>query len=125
LRVMAGYTYLDPRTTKSNRPDEVGRQTPQTARQTASLWLDYRPHQIPGLMLGSGVRYRGKAPLNTASDGATPYNPAFTLVDAAVAYETPRYRIALNINNVFDKRYYTYTFRGMERETMLSLNYYW
>jgi len=26
---------------------------------------------------------------------------------------------------VFDKRYYTYTFRGMEREAMLSLNYYW
>ncbi|MFM9930491.1 hypothetical protein [Achromobacter xylosoxidans] len=42
-----------------------------------------------------------------------------------MAYETPRYRIALNVNNVFDKRYYTYTFRGVERETMLSVNYYW
>ncbi|EJO29080.1 TonB-dependent siderophore receptor [Achromobacter marplatensis] len=125
LRVMAGYTYLDPRTTQSNRPAEVGRQTAQTARQTASLWLDYRPHQIQGLMLGGGLRYRGKAPLNTAADGTTPYNPAFTLADVAVAYETPRYRVALNINNVFDKRYYTYTFRGMEREAMLSLNYYW
>ncbi|WMD20335.1 TonB-dependent siderophore receptor [Achromobacter seleniivolatilans] len=125
LRLMAGYTYLNPRTTQSNRPAEVGRQTSQTARQTASLWVDYRPHQIQGLMLGGGVRYRGKSPLNTAADGTTPYNPAFTLADLAVAYETPRYRIALNINNVFDKRYYTYTFRGMERETMLSLNYYW
>ncbi|WP_175175356.1 TonB-dependent siderophore receptor [Achromobacter pestifer] len=125
LRVMAGYAYVDPRTTKSNRPGEVGRQTSQTARQTASLWLDYRPRQIQGLSLGGGVRYRGEAPLNTAADGSTPYNSAFTLADMAIAYETPRYRIALNINNVFDKRYYTYTFRGMERETMLSLNYYW
>ncbi|KAG0940809.1 hypothetical protein G6F31_015101 [Rhizopus arrhizus] len=103
---MAGYTYLDPRTTQSNRPAEVGRQTAQTARQTASLWLDYRPHQIQGLMLGGGLRYRGKAPLNTAADGTTPYNPAFTLADVVVAYETPRYRVALNINNVFDKRYW-------------------
>lgn len=125
LSVMAGYTYLNPRTTKSERPAEVGLQTTQIARQTASLWLDYRPQQIHGLMLGGGVRYRGKAPLNMAADGSVPYNPAFTLADIAVAYETARYRIALNINNVFDKRYYTYTFRGMEREAMLSLNYYW
>lgn len=125
LSLMAGYTYLDPRTTRSNRPAEVGRQTVQTARQTASLWLDYRPRQVQGLILGGGVRYRGKSPVNVAADGSTNYNPAFTLADVAVAYETPRYRIALNVNNVFDKRYYTYTFRGMERETMLSVNYYW
>ncbi|OZI70966.1 TonB-dependent siderophore receptor [Bordetella genomosp. 12] len=125
ISLMAGYTYIDPRTTKSNQAQEVGRQLTQTARQTASLWLDYRPHQVQGLLLGGGVRYRGKAPLNTAADGSTPYNPAFTLADVVVAYETSRYRIALNINNVFDKRYYTYTFRGMEREAMLSLNYYW
>lgn len=125
LSVMAGYTYIDPRTTKSNRLQDVGRQLTQTARQTASLWLDYRPQQVQGLMLGGGLRYRGKAPLNTAADGTTQYNPAFTLADVAIAYETPRYRIALNVNNVFDKRYYTYTFRGMEREAMLSMNYYW
>ncbi|MCC3262495.1 TonB-dependent receptor, partial [Paenibacillus polymyxa] len=69
LSVMAGYTYIDPRTTKSNRLQDVGRQLTQTARQTASLWLDYRPQQVQGLMLGGGLRYRGKAPLNTAEDG--------------------------------------------------------
>lgn len=124
LRVMAGYTYIDPRITQSNRDYELGAQSSQTARQTASLWLDYRPRQVQGLQLGAGVRHRGRAALNTTTEG-TPYNDAYTLVDAVVAYETPKYRVALNVNNVFDKKYYTYTFRGMEREAMLSVNYYW
>lgn len=125
LRVMAGYTYLNPRTTQSNRPAELGKQTYFAARQTASLWLDYRPRQVQGLMLGTGVRYRSKSPNNLNADGDLNFNPAFTLVDMALAYETSRYRVALNVNNVFDKKYFTGTFRGMEREAMLSVNYYW
>ena len=125
LNVMAGYTYLDPRTTQSERPAEIDRQTLQTARQTASLWLDYRPQQIQGLMLGAGVRYRGKSPNDVRPDGSLNYNPSFTLADMAIAYETSRYRVALNVNNVFNKKYYTGQFRGMEREVMLNMNLYW
>lgn len=123
-RIMAGYSYINPRVTESNRAYEVGTQTSQTARQTASLWLDYRPQQLQGLQVAAGVRYRGRAALNSTVDG-TPFNDAYTLVDAMVAYDTPTYRVALNVNNVFDKKYYTYTFRGMAREVLLSLNYYW
>ena len=122
---MLGYTYLNPRTTRSNREGEVGRQTLNTARQTASLWLDYRPQAAPGLMLAGGVRYRGKAPHDARPQGGMNVSPAFTLVDLAIAYETERYRVGLNVNNVFDKKYFTGLFRGMEREALLSLNYYW
>ncbi|CAJ0900968.1 protein of unknown function [Alcaligenes faecalis subsp. faecalis] len=58
-------------------------------------------------------------------DGSLNYNPSFTLADMAVAYETSRYRVALNVNNVFNKKYYTGQFRGMEREVMLNMNLYW
>ena len=125
LNIMAGYTYLDPRTTQSERPAEIDRQTLQTARQTASLWLDYHPLQIQGLTLGAGLRYRGKSPNDVRADGSMNYNPSFTLADAAIAYETSRYRLALNVNNVFNKKYYTGQFRGMEREVMLNMNLYW
>ena len=80
---MLGYTYLNPRTTRSNREGEVGRQTLNTARQTASLWLDYRPQAAPGLMLAGGVRYRGKAPHDARPQGGMNVSPAFTLVDLA------------------------------------------
>ncbi len=32
-----------------------------------------------------------------------------------------RYRVALNLNNVFNKKYYTSQFRGTEREVMLDM----
>nr|WP_307188534.1 TonB-dependent receptor [Alcaligenes faecalis] len=78
-----------------------------------------------GLDGGAGVRYRGKSPNDVRPDGSLNYNPSFTLADMAVAYETSRYRVALNVNNVFNKKYYTGQFRGMEREVMLNMNLYW
>lgn len=120
LSVLTGYTYLDPRTTKSNRAYEIGRQTLQTARHASSVWLDYRPMAVPGLMLAGGVRYRGASPYNGTAN-VIYMNDPYTLADIAVAYETARYRLALNIGNVFDKKYFGGIFRGAEREALLSL----
>lgn len=125
LSALASYTYLDPRTTQSTRPAEIGRQTLQTTRHMASVWLDYRPHAVPGLMVAGGLRYKGRSPYNVASDGSLNFNDAVTLADLAVAYETPQYRIALNVNNLFNKTYYAGIFRGVDREATLSFKYYW
>ncbi|MNR82258.1 Ferrichrome-iron receptor precursor [compost metagenome] len=125
LSVMSSYTYLDPRTTQSNRPAEIGRQTGQTNRHMANLWLDYRPGFMPGLMIAGGVRYKGKSPYNFAANGVPNMNSASTIADLAIAYETLRYRLALNISNLTDKKYFAGPFRGAEREALLSLKYYW
>jgi iron complex outermembrane receptor protein len=121
---MLGYTYLDPRTTQSNRPAEIGRQTLQTSRHMASLWLDYRPRSLPGVMVGAGLRYKGRSPYNLASDGSLNYNDSVTVADLALAYETPQYRVALNVNNLFNKTYCAGIFRGVDREATLSFKYY-
>ncbi len=125
LSSLLSYTWLDPRTTQSTRAAEVGRQTLQTTRHAASIWLDYRPRAFPGLMLAGGVRYKGRSPYNVASDGRLNFNDAVTVADLAVAYDTPRYRIALNINNLFNKTYFAGIFRGVDREANLSVKYYW
>lgn len=125
LGLLANYTYVDPKTVKSNNPLEIGRQSVQTVKNSAAMWLDYRPVELPGLMLAGGVRYRGKAFFGKSATGGDYYDKPFTLVDAAVAYETRQYRVALNVNNLFNKKYFTSTFRGASREAMLSLNYYW
>ncbi|AEF92114.1 TonB-dependent siderophore receptor [Delftia sp. Cs1-4] len=125
LNALASYTYLDPRTTQSNRPAEIGRQTIQTTRHMASLWLDYRPRAVPGLMVAGGLRYKGRSPYNVAADGTLNINDSATLADLALAYETPQYRIALNINNLFNRKYFAGIFRGVDREATLSFKYYW
>jgi iron complex outermembrane receptor protein len=125
LSSLLSYTWLDPRTTQSTRPAEVDRQTMQTSRHMASVWLDYRPRAVPGLMLAGGLRYKGRSPYNVAADGSLNVNDAFTVADLAVAYETPKYRVALNINNLFNKTYYGGIFRGVDREANVSIRYYW
>lgn len=125
LSALASYTYLDPRTTQSTRAAEVGRQTLQTMRHMASVWLDYRPRAVPGLMVAGGLRYRGRSPYSVAADGSLNVNDSVTVADLAVAYETTRYRIALNINNLFNKTYYAGIFRGVDREANVSFKYFW
>jgi iron complex outermembrane receptor protein len=125
LSTLASYTYLNPRTTQSTRPAEIGRQTFQTWRHMASVWLDYRPRSLPGVMVAGGVRYKGKSPYNLSSSGLMNVNDGAALADLAVAYDTGKYRVALNINNLFNKKYFSGPFRGAEREATLSFKYYW
>ena len=91
----------------------------------ASLWLDYRPRSLRGVMVGAGLRYKGRSPYNLASNGSLNYNDTVTVADLALAYETPKYRVALNVNNLFNKTYYAGIFRGVDREATLSVKYYW
>ena len=76
-------------------------------------------------MLAGGLRYKGRSPYNVAANGNLNFNDAVTVADLAVAYETPKYRIALNINNLFNKKYFAGIFRGVDREANLSVKYYW
>jgi len=104
LKLVASYTFLDAKVTRSLNLAEVGRQPVQTARNTASLWLDYRlgGPEWRGWSVGGGVRYVGKVP---ASADNSFYNPAYTLVDAALRYERGPYTFALNATNLFNRTY--------------------
>src|SRR3546814_8294437 len=68
----------------------------------ASLWGKYRfaIGNVTGLSVGAGVRWLGGF-----QDGAAPRTPSVTLVDTLLAYETPSWRYALNVNNLLDKTY--------------------
>lgn len=104
LKLVASYTFLDAKVTRSLNPSEVGKQPVQTARKTASLWLDYRfgSSELRGWSVGGGVRYVDKVPASTDN---SLYNPAYTLVDAALRYEHGPYTFALNATNLFNKTY--------------------
>lgn len=97
VSLQAAYTYLD---TENAAGHAIG----QVPNHAASLWVNYEPGgSLLGWQFGGGVRYNG-----TAWDGTgTLETPAYTLFDAAIAYEQDNWRLALNLSNLTDERYVT------------------
>lgn len=95
------------------------------AKFTANLWSNYRI--TDALSVGGGVRYVGNRYTQSRS-GVNQKLPAYTVADAMLAYETPRYRAQLNVNNVFDKKYFDSGHRqqavpGERRAVIVTLGY--
>ena len=126
LKLLASYTYLDARVPRTNIPEQVDKRPLQTARNTASLWLDYRfgSQPLQGWSLGGGVRYVGKVP---ASVDNSRFNPAYTVVDAALRYERGPYSFSLNASNLFNKTYVAGLgqFFGQSRTLQAKAVYRW
>jgi iron complex outermembrane receptor protein len=89
--LIANYNYID-----------LDEQLEGLPKHQASLWGKYRfaIGNVTGLSAGAGVRWLGGF-----QDGAAPRTPSVTLVDTMLAYETPSWRYALNVNNLLDKTY--------------------
>ncbi|WP_095011936.1 TonB-dependent siderophore receptor [Tsuneonella mangrovi] len=109
LSINGSISYSDSTVLKSNTAAEIGAPLPVTPEYKASLFADYTISKgtLGGLGFGAGVRY------TSSSAGSLPgfYNPvvyygqAATLFDAAVHYDTPSWRFAVNASNLFDKTY--------------------
>ena len=128
LKISAAYTYTDATT------DETGGQGTQQAglipKHAASAWVDYDIARIgiPGLNIGTGVRYIGESKDNPASSDLTV--PSATLLDMAVTYDiSSQWQAQLNVNNLFDEVYIAgcdyYCYYGQSRSITLSANYRW
>ena len=128
LNIIAAYTYQDLKITESNAGDQ-GKRPLATPMNLASLWADYTLPSGPlkGFGLGGGVRYQGSSfgdAANTIKSGS------FTLGDAAVHYEWRGVRVAVNVQNVSDERYFAAiqngsSFYGAARTVIGSVRYAW
>jgi iron complex outermembrane receptor protein len=101
-QVNAGLSLLDPTIRKDDDPALVGKTVTFLPRTTASVYTSYTLDN--GLFLGGGVRYVGS--VKTAFDGSTRDLSSYTLVDASAGYSFDRWRLQLNLKNLFDKHYY-------------------
>jgi len=137
LDILAAYTYLDTKVTKSTGTD-LGKHPVGIPQNAASLWADYtfRRGPLSGFGLAGGVRYIGE----TAGDAANTITvPEYTLFDAALHYDLsyldPRFKgfkLRVNATNLFD-RVYTASclaapnqcFYGLRRTVLGSLTYRW
>lgn len=128
LSLIASYAYIDARITKSNVAAEIGQRSEDSPYHQAALWADYRLHAlgIPNLRIGGGARYKG----STQASGVPSGMPAYTLFDARASYEIdPHWEVALNANNLTNKRYTYCEFAicryGDERQLVSTLSYRW
>ncbi|PRG04370.1 TonB-dependent siderophore receptor [Burkholderia ambifaria] len=131
LSIVASYVYQDVKNVQAN--DASLNNWPVSVplpRQMASLWTDWTWHTgaLTGLGVGAGVRYQ------SASAGAPDNSltvPSATLYDLAMHYEVRHWRFALNVANVFDRRYvggcqsYAVCVFGNERTVLASAKYNW
>ncbi|MGC4060225.1 MAG: TonB-dependent siderophore receptor [Aquabacterium sp.] len=133
LSATASYTYNNVKITKTNNTgiDEeslAGKRMPLVPKQMASFWLDYTVHagELSGLGFGAGVRYVGA---RYDDDDNLIQQPSYTLLDAAIRYETGNWRFALTGQNLTNKDYiancYYDCYRGVERSFVASARYRW
>ncbi|MBA4110567.1 MAG: TonB-dependent siderophore receptor [Leptothrix sp. (in: Bacteria)] len=139
---IGGYAYTDAVVAESNTKiaifdlngknptnlviEEKGTHLSGTPKHMASSWLTYGIPFGPGrFKVGAGARYIG-----TSTDGTDRNKvPAVTLVDAMLSYDTGDWRMALNVNNLADKRYLTTClargdcFLGQRRTAVATASY--
>lgn len=123
LQIMLGYAYLNARYADS--PSYVNGSAPMNApKHTANGWIYYTVDRgaVKGLSIGVGTYYVGKRPVNEYSlapdghgspIGVKPFDmPAYTTVNAQVAYTYKKVTARVFFNNIFDELGYNSYFRG-------------
>ncbi|WP_035984424.1 TonB-dependent siderophore receptor [Leptolyngbya sp. KIOST-1] len=103
--VIASYGYIDSAYTEEYFGLPPGSRVQNVPRHTASLWSTYeiQSGNLQGLGFGAGVFYTG----DRAGDFEDTFDlPSFVRTDAAVFYRRNNWRAAINVQNLFDVRYF-------------------
>lgn len=105
LRLIAGYAYTDSIITEGT-PDVEGNQRDNVPEHQANLWAVYEIQSgaLEGLGLGAGLFFVGDRPGDSQNTFTL---PSYLLTNAVVYYRRDRWRVQLNVDNLFDVTYYT------------------
>jgi iron complex outermembrane receptor protein len=90
---------------RSGAAATIGKTPTATPEFTASAYADYSfpaGSALPGFGFGAGIRHVGKSYADAAN---TLVVPSATVFDGALHYDLARFRAAVNVSNLFDKRY--------------------
>ena len=129
ISVIAQYTYLDTRITRSNDGD-IGLPLMSAPKHSASMWGKYSfpVGESTRAFAAVGVRYLGKSRSAWDTGYTNITNPSFTLVDVAVGFDQGPWRFSLNVNNLLNKQSLmdcngSICYRSAERTANLSALY--
>jgi len=109
LNIVAGYTYNDSKFTKANASVEGLRPTTAGSPKVGNLWISYR--LASGAAKGLGFGFGGIYASEYYQTNTTAFKftiPSYTVLDAAVFYDKPSYRIGLKVDNLTNEKYWSY-----------------
>lgn len=113
--INGAYNYNDAKITEDINPDKIDEKLGLSPDHQGNIWAKYEildRKLLNGLGFGAGINFSSKTPMLQAP---TLITPGYAIADAAVFYKINRISLNLNINNVFNKRYYTGAVRERER----------
>jgi iron complex outermembrane recepter protein len=102
--VIASYSYIDAKITEDN-DGFAGNRPSNVPFNTASLWTTYQLQQgdLQGLGFGVGLFYVG----DRQGDFSNTYIiPGYLRTDAAIYYQRDNWRAGVNIQNLFNQKYF-------------------
>lgn len=111
LNIITGYTYNDSKYTKANASIEGLRPATAGAPKMANIWISYR--LIDGAAQGLGLGFGGiyGSSYNQVNTATFKFSiPSYTVLDAAVFYDKPKYRIGLKIDNLTNEKYWSFRY---------------
>lgn len=105
FNLIAGYAYNDSKYTKADATVNGLRPALSGPANTVNFWMSYRipEGKFQGLGAGFGGNYGTMSyVLNTQTTKVT--IPEYTLLDAALYYDQPKYRISFKVNNLTSEK---------------------
>jgi len=130
LTLTANYTYNKVETTKSGKPEEIGKRLAAQPENMASAWVDYAfQGPLAGLTLGSGVRYVGSS-YGDNTNSPDLKVPAYTLLDAMASYKIDKHwKVQVNASNLTNRDYVSvcnyWCYYGEGRKLSANVSYLW
>ena len=107
-QIQTGYAYSKALIAQSlKNPTTVGLDLANAPRVSGNIWTRYNLPQgvLKGLGFGTGVVYVGKAWAGDPTTTVYYRLPGWTRVDSSIYYKWQRYDVALNVQNLLDRRY--------------------
>ena len=132
LDLTAGYTFTMakylPYSGSGDVSQVAGNTVVMAPKNMVNVWANYEFLEgfARNLSLGAGVNYMGDTYANSAN---TYVLPAYTVADAAIGYRIDRVSLRLNVNNVFNERYFNNViitnqfYPGATRNYLVTLKY--
>ncbi|MBC7922994.1 MAG: TonB-dependent receptor [Ferruginibacter sp.] len=122
--LLANYAKNKTFTSRSNDPGEIGQEFGDTPRDAVSFWSTYQFTQlVKGLKVGLGYRHNSNKKVY-----GIPF-PGYSVVNALLSYTYRDIGLAVNANNIADKRYAvgtfgtSYYYPGTPRSFQVSISY--
>lgn len=101
---VSGYGYNENKFTKATTALE-GKRAAGTPRHVGNIWLSYTllKGRVKGLGIAGGAMYVSDVFYNATNTFTL---PAYTVLDASLFYETPKYRLGIKANNFTGEKYW-------------------